>query len=72
MTLDLDDLPTEDLLKALLVRFDNACFVGAKDGYKGPGRPEITVSFTGEPDPVGALCMDAAITVSPEVRRLLE
>ena len=70
MTLEL--VATEDLLLELLQRFDNACFVGAKDNYKGPGNHEITISFTGYPNRVGALCMDAAIRVSPEVRRMLE
>ncbi len=56
---------------ALLTRFDNAAFVGAKDNYKGHG-PEITFSYTGDPDRVGALCMDAAIRISPEVRKMLE
>ena len=69
MTLEL--VATEDLLLELLQRFDNACFVGAKDGHKGPGRGEITVSFTGDLDRVGALCMAAAINVSPEVRGML-
>jgi len=69
MTLEL--VATEDLLLELLCRFDNAAFVGAKDGYKGH-RPEITISYTGCPNRAGALCMDAAINVSPEVRRMLE
>jgi len=69
--MDLSLVPSDELLKALLGRFDNACFVGAKDGHKGPGRGEITVSFTGDLDRVGALCMDAAINVSPEVRGML-
>lgn len=71
MTPDLSLIPSEDLLKTLLRRFDTACFVGAKDGYKGRG-PEITISHAGYPNRVGALCMRAAIFVSPEVRRMLE
>ncbi len=71
MTPDLSLIATEDLLQSLLRRFDNGCFVGAKDGYKGRGH-EITLSYVGCPNRVGALCMDAAIIVSPEVRRMLE
>lgn len=71
MTPDFSLVPTEDLLLALLKRFDNACFAGAKDGYKGAG-PEITLSFTGDLNRVGALCLDAAIRISPGVRKMLE
>ncbi len=71
MTPDLSLIATEDLLFELLCRFDNACFAGAKNGYKGHG-PEITISFTGDLNRIGALCMDAAIRISPGVRRMLE
>ncbi len=71
MTPDLSLIATEDLLLELRSRFDTACFVGAKDNYKGHG-PEITLSYTGDPNRVGALCVDAAIRISPEVRKMLE
>lgn len=70
--MDLSLIASEDIFLELLSRFDSACFVGAKDGYKGPGRPDLTISYTGCPNRVGALCLDAAIRISPGVRRLLE
>ncbi len=71
MTPDFSLIPSKDILRELLSRFDHACFVGAKVKYEDRC-PPITIAHTGSPDGVGALCLDAAIIISPGIRELLE
>lgn len=72
MSIDLSVISTDQLLAELVARFDNVCFIGAKDDYKGPGKPQITIHSKGIPDRVGALCLDAAVIISPGIRDMLE